>query len=76
MKTVNMYEAKNQLSKLVADAVSGEEIIIAKNGVPLVKLEPVQEAPKRQLGLYRGLFTVPDDFDEPLPAEILRGFNG
>ena len=67
MPTVNIYEAKNQLSKLVALAEGGEEVIIAKNGRPAVRLEPVSSLPPRELGSMRGQFTVPDDFDEPSP---------
>jgi prevent-host-death family protein len=67
MKTVNLYEAKTHLSRLVEEAQSGEEIVIARNGTPLVRLTPIkQRKPSDAFGMDRGLFTVPDDFDEPL----------
>ena len=70
MKTVNLYEAKTQLSRLVAEAVLGEEIIIAKNGEPQVRLVPVK-AYKRSdhFGCGKHLLLGPIDwekFDEPL----------
>lgn len=73
---MNLYEAKNQLSKLVNDALNGEEVIIAKNGKALVRLQPIEALPPRPLGLLEGIFEVPDDFDDPLPPDVLAGFNG
>ncbi len=75
METVNIYEAKNQLSKLIALAEAGEDVIIARNGTPAVRLVPVAKLPPRQLGHFKGLFTVPDDFDDEDP-EIEATFNG
>lgn len=69
----NMHDAKSNLSRLVDEAAAGREIIIAKAGKPvarLVALESAAKAPERSLGIARGKFTVPDDFDEPLPPEI------
>ena len=72
---VNIHQAKTQLSRLLAQVAAGEEITIAKAGKPIAKLVPVQAtAPKRAKGLYEGQFTVPDDFDAPLPPEILDEF--
>lgn len=75
--TVNTHEAKTQLSRLLRRVAAGEEIIIANRGVPVARLLPL-EAPqaKRQLGMYEGKFTVPEDFDAPLPREILDAFEG
>lgn len=67
MGTVNIYEAKNQLSKLIAQAEAGEEVIIARNGEPVVRLVAVAKLPPRQLGHFQGLITVPDDFDDEDP---------
>jgi prevent-host-death family protein len=77
MQTVNIHEAKTHLSRLVEDAAAGEEIIIAKAGKPMAKLVPI-EAKKglRKLGLLEGMGTVPDDFDDPLPDEVLAAFEG
>jgi len=73
-KTVNIHEAKTHLSELLALAMEGEEVIIAKANKPLVRLVPV-EAPmkKRTFGLHRGEIWVSDDFDEPLPEEFWMG---
>ena len=75
MATVTIHEAKTNLSKLIARAEAGEEIIIAKAGKPLARLCPLlQEPRKRVLGRLRGKLIVPDDFDAPLPDEVLELF--
>lgn len=67
MKTVNIYEAKTHLSRLVDEAQAGEEIVLARNGTPVAKIVPVaKKKPSDAFGMDRGLFTIPDDFDEPL----------
>jgi prevent-host-death family protein len=67
---INIHEAKTHFSKLLERVAMGEEVIIAKAGKPIAKLVPV-EAPKcRFLGTAKGEFTVPDDFNDPLPKEI------
>lgn len=77
MIQVNIHEAKTQLSKLLERVEQGEEVVIARAGVPIARLVATAHAgEKRVLGRDRGLFTVPDDFDEPLPDEVLAGFNG
>ncbi len=66
-RIVNIYEAKTSLSKLVSAAVAGEEIIIARNNVPLVRLELLESAkPSRSIGFAKGYVKLSDDFDEPL----------
>jgi prevent-host-death family protein len=73
----NIHEAKTNFSKLLQRVALGEEIIIAKAGVPVAKLVPVYaEKPKRTLGLYKGQIWMADDFDAPLPDDILAGFIG
>jgi prevent-host-death family protein len=78
MDTVNIHEAKTQLSRLLARVEQGEEIIIANRGVPIAKLVPLTPPKSRlsSLGRDRGLFTVPADFDAPLPEELLSAFEG
>jgi prevent-host-death family protein len=74
---VNVHEAKTNFSKLLQRVALGEEITIAKAGIPVAKLVPVQvEKPKRTLGLYKGQIWMADDFDAPLPDDILSGFLG
>ena len=74
--TVNMHQAKTELSKLVERAEAGEEIIIARAGKPAAKLVAFSPARPRRLGLLKGRFRIPDDFNDPLPAEILDAFSG
>ncbi|MFA7173846.1 MAG: type II toxin-antitoxin system Phd/YefM family antitoxin [Kiritimatiellia bacterium] len=65
MISVNVHEAKTHLSRLLVRVASGEEIIIAKAGKPIARLIPENYIAKdRPSGLDKGLFTVPDDFDE------------
>jgi prevent-host-death family protein len=73
---VNMHEAKTQLSRLVQRATAGEEVVIAKAGVPQVKLVPVTEPTKsRAPGAMRGQIWIAPDFDD-YDAEIERAFYG
>ena len=65
MKPINLYDAKTQLSALVSAAQRGEEVIIARNGEPLVQLVPVSPKPRSaSFGLDKGLVTIAEDFDE------------
>ena len=76
-KTVNLYEAKTHLSKLIDEASAGREIIIAKAGTPKARLVPLEKrVPKRQPGGWEGRVRIADDFDDELPADILAGFLG
>ena len=74
MAEVNIHEAKTQLSKLLRRVSAGEEIVIARAGRPVARLVPIEAAPKRVFGLDRGVFEVPEDFDEPLPDDLLAEF--
>ena len=72
----NLYEAKTHLSELVDRAAAGEEIVIAKAGTPLARLVAVRsQGVPRTPGGWTGQLWVADDFDEPLPPEILAGFS-
>ncbi|MFN7551042.1 MAG: type II toxin-antitoxin system Phd/YefM family antitoxin [Pseudomonadota bacterium] len=77
MKTVNIYEAKTRLSQLVDQAASGEDVVVSRNGRPLVRLTRLESpARKVRLGVLKGRLTVPDDFDKPLPAAVRKAFEG
>lgn len=65
--TLNLYEAKTQLSSLVDQVAAGAEIIIAKNGKPMAKLVPIKEAVKRKPGRLKGKIWISRDFDAPMP---------
>ena len=77
MESVNIYEAKTRLSQLVDKAAAGEDVVVSRNGKPLVRITRL-EVPKRRIkfGLLKGKLTVPADFDAPLPDEALAGFEG
>ncbi len=68
MHQVNIHEAKTQLSKLIQEALDGEEVIIARNSQPLVRLEVLQSVKKqRRIGGLKGVvIKISDDFDAPL----------
>jgi prevent-host-death family protein len=68
---VNIHEAKTHLSRLLERVALGEEVVIAKAGKPVAKLVPLDDQPRmRVLGSAKDEFTVPDDFNDPLPKEI------
>ena len=77
MDTVNIYEAKTRLSQLVDKAAAGEDVVVSRNGKPLVRITRL-DVPKRivKFGVLKGKLTVPKDFDAPLSDEILAGFEG
>lgn len=65
-----MHEAKTQLSKLVARAEAGEDVVIARDGRPAVRLTPIREQdtwPSRVAGMWKGQIWMSEDFDEPMP---------
>ena len=77
MRQVNIHEAKTHLSRLVEDAARGDEIIIAKAGKPMARLVAVDgDTTPRPRGLLKGKIWIADDFDAPLPPEILQSFDG
>lgn len=72
MTTVNVQEAKTQLSRLLERAAAGEEIVIARNGRPLAKLVGLLNVKTPRIPVsMRGQIVMADDFDAPLPPEIL-----
>lgn len=75
MTIINIHEAKTHLSRFVDQAAAGEEIIIARAGKPVARLVSLDTLPtRRKLGIFKGRLNVPDDFDAPLPDEVLAGF--
>lgn len=79
MQTVNIHEAKTQLSRLIEQAVKGDSFIIAKAGKPLVKvtrLDAPSAGQTRRLGFMAGQISVPDDFDRMGSGEIESLFGG
>ncbi len=77
MAKINIHEAKTHLSRYVEEAAQGKEIIIAKAGKPVARLAPLVPAKaRRKLGLLNGKARIPDDFNAPLPDEVLAEFLG
>ena len=72
MQTINIHEAKTQLSRYVDQAAQGEEVIIARAGKPVARLVPLVSQPgrPRTLGLGKGKYTLPEDFDKMNASEI------
>ncbi|MEH2135455.1 type II toxin-antitoxin system Phd/YefM family antitoxin [Nostoc sp.] len=78
METVNIHQAEMNLSQLLLRVEHGEEIIISNKGIPIAKLVPFRTSSNRRdsLGQDKGRFVVPEDFNAPLPDEMLAAFEG
>ena len=76
--TVNIYEAKTHLSRMIDRAAAGEEIVISRNGRPVARLCQLEPSKRKavKFGLLKGYIEVPPDFDAPLPDEVLDDFEG
>jgi prevent-host-death family protein len=75
MEMVNVHEAKTHLSRLLARVARGEEILIARSGKPIARLVPVVPAAgPRRLGIDRNRAAIAEDFDAPLPDDIVEAF--
>ena len=73
MPSVSVLEAKKNFSKLLQRVAAGEEIVISNRGVPVARLVPVSSRP---LGIDKNRIQIADDFDAPLPPDIMDGFLG
>jgi prevent-host-death family protein len=74
---INIHDAKTHLSRIVDDVAAGAEVIIAKAGKPMARLVPLEPKVRaKKLGLLKGRIEVPDDFNAPLPPEVLADFEG
>ena len=78
MESVNIHYCKTNLSRLLSRVELGEEIVISNRGKPIAKLVPFKSSLDRRasLGQDKGKFVVPDDFNAPLPEDILSAFEG
>lgn len=72
---VGVHEAKTRLSQLLRLVDGGQEIEISRGGEPVARIVPIRSFEKRELGIDEGAFVVPDDFDAPLPDEVLASFS-
>ncbi|AOE84107.1 type II toxin-antitoxin system Phd/YefM family antitoxin [Pseudomonas sp. TCU-HL1] len=76
MITVPLGEAKNNLSKLVDEAANGQIITIAKHGRAMARLVPAGKRTGQRIGAMKGILVIPEDFDAPLPDDLLDSFEG
>ena len=75
MAQFSVHEAKTNLSKLIAAALEGGEVVIARGKVPVVRLVPVAPRGRRCFGALKGKIAIDARFDEPLPEDELGGWN-
>jgi prevent-host-death family protein len=75
MAQFSVHEAKTNLSKLIADAMEGDEVVIARGAVPAVRLIPVTPRGQRRFGALKGKLAIGPEFDDPLPEDELDGWN-
>ena len=75
---VNIHQAKTHLSRLLQKVAAGEQITIARAGVPVARLVAIEKKPQkmRPMGMDRGKIWIADDFDAPLPDDLLKTFYG
>lgn len=74
---INIYAAKSQLSQLIRRVTDGEEVVITRNGQPVARLVPVtRPTVSRKLGALAGSIRLGEDFDAPLPDDVLAAFEG
>ena len=77
MKAVNIYDAKTRLSQLVDKAAGGEDVIVSRNGKPLVRITRLEGAERQiRFGVLKGKIRIAKDFDAPLPEDVLAAFEG
>lgn len=76
-QTYNVEEAKAHLPRLLREAASGAEVIIAKEGIPMARISRIEESkPQIRFGVLKGRVKVSEDFDAPLPDDLLSEFEG
>jgi prevent-host-death family protein len=75
MAQFSVHDAKTNLSRLIAEALAGGEVVIARGNVPVVRLVPVSPRGRRCFGVLKGKIAIDARFDEPLPADELGGWN-
>ena len=73
---VNVHQAKTNLSRLLAQAEAGEDVIIARRGEPVARLVPCNPPGRRKFGAMKDRIVVDDSFDDPLPEDELRAWEG
>lgn len=75
MTQFSVHDAKTNLSRLIAEALAGGDVVIARGNVPAVRLVPVEPRGRRQFGALKGRIAMDERFDEPLPDDELASWN-
>lgn len=75
MAQFSVHDAKTNLSRLIADALAGEDVVIARGKVPAVRLVPVEPRGRRSFGALKGKIAIDARFSEPLPLDELGGWD-
>jgi len=75
MAQFSVHDAKTNLSRLIADALAGGEVVIARGNIPVVRLVPLEPRGRRQFGALKGRIAMDPGFDEPLPDDELAGWD-
>lgn len=75
MAQFSVHDAKTNLSRLIADALAGGDVVIARGSVPVVRLVPVEPQGRRVFGAFKGRITLDKTFNETLPDDELDGWN-
>lgn len=76
MAQFSVHEAKTNLSRLIAAALAGGEVVIARGNVPAVRLVPVEQPGRRKFGALKGKIAIDERFHEPLPDDEIAAWNG
>jgi antitoxin (DNA-binding transcriptional repressor) of toxin-antitoxin stability system len=74
MAQFTVHEAKTNLSRLIAEALAGGDVVIARGHVPAVRLVPVEQPGRRSFGAFKGQLAIDARFDEPLPDDELAAW--
>lgn len=74
MAQFSVHDAKTNLSKLIADALAGGDVVIARGSVPVVRLVPIDPLGRRCFGALKGQISIDARFDEPLPDDEIDGW--
>jgi antitoxin (DNA-binding transcriptional repressor) of toxin-antitoxin stability system len=75
MTQFSVHDAKTNLFRLIADALAGGEVVIARGNVPVVRLVPINPVGRRTFGALKGKIAIDARFNEPLPEDELGGWD-
>ena len=79
MSTITIQDAQSNFPAVLARVAAGESLVLLDQNKPVAEIKPVppeMHPKRRQFGMSKGLYVVPDNFNDPLPDEILDEFEG